>query len=360
MKHILKTAIMLLGFLLILSVPILAQDLQGLKIVNVSRDVYESEKISQELDAGDIRRFVFQANGVISGNINIVSSESDHKMSYVLHFKARSMEQAQEFAEYITIEQDKSGDDLNVTAQARKESPWQGTSQSARLDIQINLPESTIVELNAVYFDINIEGPFQTARVINEFGRVRVSNVMNGLSVVTDNSYVRVTDIQGKVDISTSNNKIRAENINTGSETAVFKNEFGLIEISRFSGVMKCETSNGPIDIRGVTLTEGHSTVSTTYSAIDAELIALENASLHLEDNFSNVSVVLPEDLEARFDINVDRGGRILLSGIPVVPIELDRERLIARTDNPDSKISVDLEGIGTVNIKGQKFFTTP
>ncbi len=357
MRQIFVIAIILLSITLIAPAALIAQNL---KIVSISRNVYESEQVGEALDVGDVDRFIFQADGGFSGNISLKSAKTGHAMKYVLHFKAGSLEEAQRFADYIVLEQHKSGNDLHIAARASREAPWRGTDQSARIDLEVSLPESLVVELNAVYFDINITGPFKTARIINEFGRVRVSNVSDGLSVVTDNSYVRVSDIQGEIDVSTSNNKIHAENIDTRDKSARFRNEFGLIEVSRFTGVLECETSNGPLDVRGVSLTEGRSRLSTTYSAIDAELISLKGATLHIEDNFSNVSVILPEDTEVRFDINVDRGGRIYLSGIPVIPIELDRERLIARTDNPDSKISVELEGIGTVNVRGKRFFTTP
>lgn len=357
MRQIYVIAIILLSLALIAPITLIAQDI---KIVSISRNVYESEQVSEPLDIGDVDRFIFQADGGFSGNINLKSTKDSHAMKYVLHFKAGSLEEAQSFADFIIIEQQKSGNDLHIAARASREAPWRGTDQSARIDLEVSLPESLVVELNAVYFDISVTGPFETARIINEFGRVRVSNVTDGLSVVTDNSYVRVSDIRGEIDVSTSNNKIRAENIDTKDKNARFRNEFGLIEVYRFTGVLDCETSNGPLDIRGVSLTEGQSRLSTTYSAIDAELLSLDSASLQVEDNFSNISLILPHDTEVRFDINVDRGGRIYMSGIPVIPIELDRERLIARTDDPDSRISVELEGIGTVNVKGKKFFTTP
>ena len=160
--------------------------------------------------------------------------------------------------------------------------------------------------------------------------------------------------------MSTSNNLIRAREIDTQGSTAVFNNEYGVIEISRFTGALKCVTSYAAVDLRGIKLKGGDSRISTTYGSIDAEIMEIQETNLYLSDDQSNIELTLPEDVSAEFDLNVDRGGRIHLTGIPVIPVEMERERLLAHTDDPDSKIKVEISGIGTINISGKRFYGGP
>jgi DUF4097 and DUF4098 domain-containing protein YvlB len=330
------------------------------RIVSVSDEIYESEQVISDLDTEQIERIVFSTSGSLSGTVAIHTAESDHKLSYVQHFKAISLEQAEEFAEYLDVSTSRGNGTIRVEVSARRNSPWEGTNFSARLELHISVPESIAVEIESRSFDANIAGPFSTVHVNNEFGKIKVRDVYEGLIINTTNSRITLQDISGGVDVSTSNNPIKAQNIDTRGEVARFTNEYGLIEVSRFSGRLYCETSYSPIDLRGIRLKPGDSRLTTTYSTIEAEIIEIDSVVLDVSDNFSNVYLTLPETAEAEFDLNADKGGRIYLHGISVTPIEMEQQHLLARTDNPDSHIRVDISGIGTIEIRGKKFYGAP
>jgi len=331
-----------------------------LKIANVNGNIYESEKVVQELEFEGPGKLIFNTDGGFSGHVNIGTYTESPKLQYVEHFKARSMEEAQEFAKYIKFQIDKIGDTTTVQITTNRRAPWMGTDQSARVEIEISIPELAEVEINSKSFDIMVTGPFGNVDIDNEFGRVRVSKATNGLRLATENSFVRISDISGRVDASTSNAKLRAERINTLGEKARFRNEYGIIDISNFTGILDCETSYGPLDLKEIHLIPGSSRFSTVYSEIDAEIVAMDSVDLFVEDNFSNISLVLPQDAETTFSVEIDRGGKIQLTGIPVIPESLARDRLMATTQNPTSAIEIELIGIGTVNLTGQRFRRTP
>lgn len=333
---------------------------QTIKIENVAGNIYESEVVTKQLDTDGINRLMFAASSGFTGTISMKTSGSDFKLVYSEHFKARSLEEAEDFAKYITVETGKSNGDLVVRANAERGAPWQSTDQSARLEVELVLPESLQVDLQAEYFDISIQGPLSDVVILNEYGRIRVADVTSSLKIVTENSRVSLDNIQGTVDVTTSNNMIRAQKIDTKGGLARFQNEYGVIEISRLTGVLECVTSYSAIDLRGIKLQSGRSRFVTTYGSIDAEIIALEDAELYVTDDFSNVELTLPEDVEAEFDLNVGRGGRIHMAGITVSTDEMSRYRLVAHTDDPQSRINVDISGIGTVSINGKKFYGVP
>jgi len=330
------------------------------KIVNVNGNIYESEEAIHQIEAKTLKLFRFYSEGGFSGNINVSTGKSDFRMKYVEHFKARSLDEAEKFAQYLQFTSELSGDTLTVTVTADRRAPWQGTDQSARTEIEIIIPEQTNLWIESRSFDITVTGPFANAEIHNEFGRIRVSDINDGLRLVTENSFVRISDIKGQTDVATTNAKLRAERIDTRGERGSFRNDYGVIDISTFTGILDCETRYGPVDLKDVRLMSGKSVISTSYSEIDAEIVAMDTVDLYMEDNFSNVSLVLPDDVEANFRVDIDRGGRILLSGIPVVPEDYSRERLRASTDNPTSNVNIELVGIGTVSIQGQRFKRTP
>jgi len=333
---------------------------QSIKITNVTGDIYESETVSQKLDVSGVERLVFEASSGFTGTISVKASSGEPRLVYSEHFKARSLDEAEEFSQFIGIETSRATPDFIISTTAKRGAPWQGTDQSARLEIEVAIPESLAIDLQAEYFDISLQGPFTMVSVLNEYGRIKVSNVMEGLKIVTKNSRVTIEDITGAIDVTTSNNMIRAQHIDTRGGTAIFKNEYGVIEISRLMGVLECVTSYSAIDLRGIRLTSGRSRFITTYSTIDAEIIELQDADLYVTNDFSNVDLVLPDDVEADFDLNVGRGGRIHVNGIVVIAEEMSRHRLIAHTENPDSRINVDVSGIGTISVIGKKFYGAP
>ena len=332
----------------------------AVRIVKVTGETYESEKITKKLDVDNIKRIVFAATANFFGSVTIKSAAKNYQMTYIQHFKARSMEEAENFSEYISVDSERSGDRLLITARGKRNAPWQGTNQSARAKIELVLPDSIEIEVNTIFFDITISGPFTKAEVVNEFGKIKISDITETLKLEAKNSRVSLDDIRGAIDVRTSNNQLCARNIDTGDNEAEFWNEYGVIEISKFSGVLKCGTSSQSIDLRGIRLKPGRSEISTKFGSIDAEIIKLENAELSISDNFSNVELTLPDDIQAEFDLSVDRGGRIRVSGIPIIPVEMKYERLRAQTDNPESKIKVDISGIGTINVKGKKYLGVP
>lgn len=333
---------------------------QSVKIVKIKGDSYGSEKLTQEIDAAGITRLVLRTSGDFSGSIMVKSAEEGYNLTYFEHFVAGSLEEAERFSEYVSVETAQSGQELFVDVSAMYDAPWKGTDLSARLEVKLVLPTLIEVEIHAKRFDITVAGPFTTVDISNEYGKIKVSDVTEMLRVDSENSRITLSNLKGDIRVSTSNNLIRAREIDTQGSMAVFNNEYGVIEISRFTGVLKCVTSYATVDLRGIKLKGGDSRISTTYGSIDAEIMEIQETNLYLSDDQSNIELTLPEDVSAEFDLNVDRGGRIHLTGIPVIPVEMERERLLAHTDDPESKIRVELSGIGTVKVRGKRFYGGP
>jgi hypothetical protein len=335
-------------------------ELLAIKIVGVSQEVYESEKVKESLDVTHAARIEFRASGPVSGSVSILTGKTDHRVTYVQHFKANSLEQATEFSDHLFVKVSNEGNVIHVDAGAERKSPWMESPFSARLEINVVVPESLAVQIDTWSFDVTTSGPFSDVAIVNEFGKIKVSDVYNDISIRTVNSRVALTDITGALDVTTSNNTIFARNINTGDGIARFTNEYGELEISEFTGRIHVEASYTPLDLKGVRLKSGESRLATTYGTIGAEIIELNDAELFVRNNFSNVYLALPDDVESEFDLNVDTEGRIYVHDIPIVPEEVDRSHLLARTDNPASRVRVDIDGIGTVDLKGKKFYGVP
>ncbi len=330
---------------------------QQSKVIEKGKGSYESERETHKIDVKDVKRLQIESSGGLGGTITVRSITREPSLKFYHRYKARSVDEALEFSKHISVETRRSTDDLVIEAAADRDSPWQETDQSARLYLEIGVPGNVEVAVNCSFFDVEVYGPFKRVEIRDEMGAIRVLDVNGQLSVSTSNSPVHIEGITGSIDVQTSNSAIRAVNINSGTESrARFRNEYGLIDVSGLTGSIDCATSYAAIDLRGAKLLGGSSAIASTYGAIDAEIVSFKNAQLAVSNVFSNVEILLPENLKSRFELKVARGGRIHMEGIAVTADLMDTESLIAETEGPDSEISVDISGIGTISIRGEKF----
>jgi hypothetical protein len=360
---------------------------------------------AQELDARQEGRLsqtlqgetVFEINGSqnLSGSIGIVAESSDEiEVSFVKTARAQSRPQAERFLDLIDLRMAARGDDRVVLdILTPSDSPWEGTEHAASIDIVIGLPEKMRIEGELRLMKINISGPFGGVKLRSQFSALSIDGTRGEVDITTAfspialseiegeiraetrygpisasgiivplgsavfktvNGAIALTDIQGPVEAYTSYSKIRASDIDAAEGSIVFRTSYSPIDIEDISGELICETSFSPINIRGATLNHGQSKLETSYSPIDAEFDEIEDCQLIVYNSYNNIKLSIPADISAQIIADVDQGGRIHASGVPVRPIYIDVTRLEGFLGDGQSRIETKVSGVGTIEIEGQ------
>ncbi len=358
-----------------------------------SQDTRQEGKITRTLKG----ETVFEINGSrnLSGGIGIVAHPGNViAVSFVKIARAATESQAQRFLDLIDLKLAPEDDDrVKLDILAPSDAPWEGTDQSATIDVIVELPEKMRIEGELQHLKINISGPFGGVRVRSQFSAVTVdgtrgevdigtafspislseiegsvraetrygpisaSNIAVSLGSAvfkTVNGPIALADIRGPVEAYTSYSSIHANDIDAAEGALVFRTSYSSIDVEDVTGELICETTFSPISVRGVTLTHGQSKIETSYSPIDAEFDGIEASQLIIYNSYNNVKLIIPADISSQIVADVDPGGRIHVGGVPVRPVYLDVTRLEGVLGEGSSRIEIKVNGVGTIDVEGQ------
>ena len=309
---------------------------------------------------------------------------------------AKSLKQEQRFVDLIDI---KLGDNTSADENLRLRvltpisAPWEGSDYSAGVNFEIWVPENFEIESRNSYSTIVLLGPFNGVRVDNEYGPIRVEDVRGRLVVKTSYSEVELSGIEGEISVETSYGGIRASrltisenpgyfetsygdimldniegpvkvltsydsiiasDIDAGSGSVVLRTSYGKIKAENIKGEIVCETSYNPIDLENVNFTHGINMIETKYSPINLDNMNIDEARLFVNNTYGSINISLVPDVSARLILSVDEGGSIHTSGFSIKPLAMERNRLEGIIGNGESKIELNVNGIGEINIRGK------
>jgi hypothetical protein len=181
-----------------------------------------------------------------------------------------------------------------------------------------------------------------------------VEDVTENTRIVGPYNKVDIENIQGDLDVRTTYNSIFARNVNTKKGKALFKTIYGKIDLEDIRGQIEAETIYSPIYATDVTLLGGVNKIQTVYSGVDLELEEIEECELYVKNTYDNINVRIPEDISARLILTVDRGGKIHTTGVLITPTVLKKTRLEGICGQGESKIEIDIDGIGKILLEGK------
>jgi hypothetical protein len=193
------------------------------------------------------------------------------------------------------------------------------------------------------------------ARTENGSIEARDIVVPSGYAILqTSNGRIDLAEIQGPVEAYTSNAGIEARGIAAADGSVVLRTSYAPIKAEEIKGELICETSYGNVDIREVYIDHGHSRLETSYAPIVARMDEISNCELYVTNDYSNVDLQIPDDVSALLVASVDRGGRIHTKNISLVPKAIDQTRLEGFVGDGESRIEVNVSGIGSIDINGR------
>jgi hypothetical protein len=291
----------------------------------------------------------------LSGRIYIVADSSGSAtIDYKKIIKASGEKEALRYAEIINVIMEKVPDGIKILLQAPNPAPWSGTENMGGVEAEIHLPPGCQIEINAIYFDIVIEGPFKSVSNRSSFGRLEAGKISEILSLTTTNQDLIARDIAGELKLVTSNGDIRANNISCPAKQAIIRNENGSIVVNEFDGSFDIENSYSKIRLEQLHLKNGESRISGSYSPVRVELAEMSKATLNIDNNNEDVDLYIPRSLSAKFILRSKSGNQIDVVGLPIKPKKINSDRLEFVIGAGESQIIVNVDGNGSITVHGK------
>jgi len=292
----------------------------------------------------------------VGGDIRIqVWAKEEVVVEYEKKAKADTQNEAREFAEMIEFDLHKTGDMITLEVSAPRRAPWQGTDKSVRISLDIFVPEQFNLVSETIYFDYDVSGPLKNVDIKNGYGKVRVKGVVGETNIGTSYAGVEAEDLSGGVTIETSYGPIFLANVDAGDKTVFVETAYDKIDMTQVRGSIKARTNYSPILGNDLELLEGISSFETVYSKIDLRMKKLEDCDLYVENTYGNVYLRLPLDVSAQIRFSIDPGGRIETSRLPILVESIDQTSLEGTLGQGESKMEVEISGIGEILLESYK-----
>ena len=315
---------------------------------------------------------------------------------YRMWARAKSSTQEQRFIDLIEIQiNDRSNktDGILLRVLTPTRAPWEGTDYGVGVELDILVPDDFMIESHNSYSTIEFIGPFKGVEINNEYGSIKVEDVTGELVVkasyspvelykikgfvsietryggitcqdiiitkgsgVFETSYgpIKLVNIKGSIEAYTSYDKISANNIDAGSGSVILTTSYSPIEAENITGELVCETSYNSINLSNIFLTHGMNKIETKYAPVNVIINDMNESQLLINNTYSSINLSLESNISAKLMLTVDDGGKIHTRGFSIKPLAMDRNRLVGIVGDGLSKIELNVDGIGEINIDSQ------
>jgi len=349
------------------------------------------------LDAAGISRLEINTPQNLKCDISVESqSETTVRVLYKKWARAKSSDQAERFEDLIEVKLDTGAEGSNIVrlrVLTPLKAPWEGTDYGAGIKLEIAAPQNIYIDSRSSFSDIKVTGPFRGLKIDNEYGLVEAEKISgesivktsyaeinlnelqgtvivdaiysqinaNSLKITTGQGVFRtsygtvdLSGITGSVDVSTSYGAISATDIDAGNGAVILRTSYGAINGENLKGEIVCETSYNPINLENVSLTHGLNRIETRYSPIQAAINTAGDSQLQINNTYDAINLTVDPHASAKYMLAVDEGGKIVTSGLTIKPLVLEKNRLIGIVGDGLSRIELNVDGIGEINLKGR------
>ncbi len=322
-----------------------------------SHDGYEEYTSSRKLEVSTKGTDELSVNAPsnLGGSINLRVWDEDRCLVEVdLWAKADTEDKARDFVNMVEVELDKNHDLVELVLLTPRPAPWEGSEYGVRADLEIFVPENFGLKTKTFGFDLDIRGPLKEVDIENKYGETYVTDVSKQTRLEGTYNKVDIENVQGDLEVHTTYNSIYAREVDTKNGRASLKTTYGKIDLENIRGQIEAHTVYSPIYATGITLLGGISKIQTVYSKIELEIEDIQECQLYVKNTYGNINASVPTDLSAGLTLTVDLGGKIQTTGILITPTVLKKTRLEGVCGQGESKIELDVDGIGRIYLQGK------
>lgn len=300
------------------------------------------------------KRIIINSAVNLKGKITVRAENiAEAILEYRKIIKTRSQSEAIDFAAAINITLDKSPSGTRLLLQAPNPAPWTGTTRDGLVEATLRLPEDCRIEIDALYFDFDIVGPFRGLVNKSSLGRLDVKYITERLELGTSNRDISAEQITGVISISTAHADIRIDDLVSEKTAAQIKNNKGNIFIENASGMLDVQNSYGKIRLEQMIFRGGNSRIMGQYSPIRLKLANMEKGYLTVSNNNSDIEILMPDSISVKCLLSVGPEGEISVERLPAVPTYVSSNSLGFISAEGTSRADISIAGDGNIYLKG-------
>lgn len=294
----------------------------------------------------------------LGGSLTVTTHPgSTARFDMVKVFKVGSERTASDFERYIEFAIDTAGSSLTLDVRSETGAPWEGSDQSARIELTLILPPDMNFEFRGRFFEMDLAGPFRRVDVQTEYGKVKVADVGERMRLVGDYTAIEAVRTRGEIIAQTSYaDLVLRDAIPSAEHSARLLNQYGSILVEKLAGSVVAETENAPISLSDVVLLGSGSNLRAANAAIKVSIKEFSNAQLDVSNSNGTVNLEVPSALSARLNCTVGAGGSISTSGLIVQthPDLIASNHLEGLCGDGKGTIDIDVSGPGQIGIQGE------
>lgn len=291
----------------------------------------------------------------LRGSITVSVADSSEAVAvYTKQAKTRQRRRAIDFVDQMAVDFIRIPDGLRLELRAPNPPPWE-TGEAGIIELQVAIPAGSRLDVDATYFDMDATGPL--AAVINStsLGRLEAREVDGELDLATANRRILVEDVSGRITLSTTNAPLTASRLIAVAEDATFRNENADIRIDSLVGGANVRTTFARIQIERLYCDGASSYIRSSHGPIRVSLSELGDGRLVVNNEYEDIEIEAPADINSTISLAVDELGRIEVTGFPFKSELVRSNRLNLVAGEGDGWITASVNRDGNIYMRGRR-----
>ena len=315
--------------------------------------IFTTDRLVDSIKIGKQNDIIIKSASTLKGKIVITTSPDPMvKVSYFKKSKARSRSLATDHIDLIVVNLDRSPKGVQIQLRSPNPVPW-NDEEAAMLEIDIIVPDSAGIDIEATYFDVIGVGPFTRVNIPSSLGRLTISKVTNELELATSNRRILIKDIYGKISVSTTNSTLEATNIRSLKNTAAFQNRDGDIRIKGFAGQINVRNSYGRINLTDFQPIGNRNVIRGKSAPVTIDIIKMIEEQIIISNHYEDIDITVPSDLSSIFSLATSNEGKIEVNGLQFQADLIQESRMSLVTGDGNNTINCTVQGGGNIYIRG-------
>ncbi len=331
----------------------MAGSVMAQEIYEEAKGLYSTSELLMSLKLDKGRKIQIRSVESLKGYLNIMTTtESKVVVSYFKRARTSSRSRAIDYIDLTSVTLGDISEGVRLELRAPNPPPW-SLNEAALLEIEIAVPESCFVEIEAPAFDIDARGPFSGFVVSSSLGRIEVSDVQGEVEIETANRRVSLENATGDISVQTSNATLVAFDINSEDGQAKFENEGGDIRIDGIVGTLNLRCSYGRVEVDNFALMGGRSFIRGLSEPVVVNLSRISDGQLIVNNRYEDIELTVPRDVSTSFSLSVEEDSKIEVLNIPFTADLVLDNRLNLTSGDGSSLVRGAIRGSGNIYVRG-------
>ncbi len=330
--------------------------------VSLSQDVSQEEpglfsttELSQATPVTSQKKVAILSANTLQGAIRVITADQNEvSVSYRKKCRTDSRSRAIDFIDLIAVGLDSSPETVRLELRAPNPAPW-AEIETGLVEAELIVPESCIIEIAALYFDVAADGPFEAVVVSSSLGKLDIRDVTKQLELETANRRVSIEKISGEISVITTNSLLTAREISSSGKQARFQNDGGDIVIDGCAGDIRVKNSYGRIEVADFKPGDGRSTIRGFSGPVVVEMTKVTNGQVVISNRSEDIEVKIPPSLSARLSLAVQEGGKIEVGNFQFKTDLVQPNRLNLVAGDGEALVSASVTGRGNIYLRAEE-----